>query len=111
MTDNVCLVFDPSSSSCAKSFSFFSFSDWNSDISGIYKYSYLGLAPIGSLNGPSFVQSLNSTGSMLNATVSFQLGDWSDKNDFYGDNNVTFGGNVESAFAGFLKFNYILKES
>ena len=55
MTDNVCLVFDPSSSSCADSFSFFAFYDYNREISGVYRYAYLGLAPIGSLNGPSFV--------------------------------------------------------
>ena len=71
MTDNFCLIFDPSSSSCAKEFSFFAFDDWNYDVSGFSRYSYLGLAPIGNLNGPSFVQALNATGSMLNATVSF----------------------------------------
>ena len=50
MTDTVCLIFDPSSLICAKAFSFFAFDEWNRDLSGEYRYSYLGLAPIGSLN-------------------------------------------------------------
>jgi hypothetical protein len=69
-TDNVCLMFDPKSPFCAKDFSFFAFNDWNLDVSP-YTYSYLALAPLSELNGPSFVQSLNATGVMLNTVVSW----------------------------------------
>jgi hypothetical protein len=68
--DKVCLVFDPKSSSCAQNFGFFSAGGWNRAVS-IYWYSYLGLAPIDELNGPSFVQTLNETGVMANASVSW----------------------------------------
>jgi hypothetical protein len=34
------------------------------------------------------------------------LSEWGSEN-----NNITFGGNVESAFAGFLKSNFILSSS
>ena len=105
MTDNFCLLFDPKSQSCIQNFSFFSFGDWDKDIF-LVAYSYLGLAPINKLNGPSFVSALNETGSMLNSTVSWQLGDWGSEN-----NNITFGGNIEGAFLGHLKFNLILATS
>ena len=57
------------------------------------------------------MQALNATGSMLNATVSYQLGDWNDSIDDYGNNNITFGDDVKEAYKGFLKFNFILEES
>jgi hypothetical protein len=76
-----------------------------------YSYSYLGLAPVHELNGPSFVTALNSTDRMLNLSVSYQLVDWAAYSDNVGDNNITFGGNVESAFRGLLKWNLILGES
>ena len=58
------------------------------------------------LNGPSFVEALNETDRMTNFTVSWQLGDWNSNN-----NNITFGGNVESAFVGHLQYNLILATS
>jgi hypothetical protein len=64
------------------------------------------LAPKSSLNGPSYENKLNSTGRMLNESVSYQLGDWNSDS-----NNITFGGNVEEAFAGHLKWNLILTTS
>jgi len=39
------------------------------------------------------------------------MGEWTDFNDIYTDNNVTSGGNVASAYSGFLKYNFILEES
>jgi hypothetical protein len=53
MTDKVCLMFDPSSASCADQFGFFTWYDWNTDAGS--DRDYLGLAPIGKLNGPSIV--------------------------------------------------------
>jgi hypothetical protein len=34
MSDNLCLVLDPQSPTCALKFNFFSIGDWNNDISG-----------------------------------------------------------------------------
>lgn len=104
-TDNVCLMFDPKSPFCAKDFSFFVFNDWNLDVSP-YTYSYLALAPLSELNGPSFVQSLNATGVMLNTVVSWQFGNWETDN-----NNITFGGDIVEAYAGTLHTQKILADS
>jgi hypothetical protein len=43
---------------------------------------------------------------MKNLSVSWQLSDLGLEN-----NNITFGGNVENAFVGFLKSNFILSSS
>jgi hypothetical protein len=48
---------------------------------------------------------------MQNNSLSYQLGNWPETNDFVGNDNITFGGNVESAFSGHLKFNLIYADS
>jgi hypothetical protein len=48
---------------------------------------------------------------MMNQSVSFQLGDWPEAYDFVGNDSITFGGNVESAFGGQLKKNKVLSDS
>jgi hypothetical protein len=69
ISDQVCLVFDPKSKSCAQEFSFFSFSE---DLAfSDFDPSYLGLAPINKLNGPSFVESLYKTGTLGDLKVSW----------------------------------------
>jgi hypothetical protein len=110
MTDQYCLLLDSSNPSCLKAFSFFLFSTYDQDVNN-YPNPYLGLAPIDDLNGPSYVQVLNETGNMRNLSLSYQLGDWPASGDFVGNDNITFGGNVEGAYAGILKRNKILKES
>jgi hypothetical protein len=103
--DQFCLVFDPKSPTCVQDFGFFAIFDYNYDINnGLY--TFLGLAPISSINGPSFVENLHETGRIENFTVSWQLSDWGSQN-----NNITFGGNVAGAFAGGLKSNKILSAS
>jgi hypothetical protein len=104
ITDQYCLLFDSDNPSCLKEFSFFLFSTYNNDLSTI-AYPYLGLAPIDDLNGPSYVQALNATGNMRNSSLSYQLGDWPVSGDNVGNDNITFGGNVEGAYGGILKRN------
>jgi hypothetical protein len=110
MTDQYCLLLNPKSSSCLEAFSFFLFSSFNDNISSAH-WPYLGLAPSNKLNGPSYVNALNSTERMMNQSVSFQLGDWTEKYDYVGNDSITFGGNVESAFGGQLKRNIPLVDS
>jgi hypothetical protein len=110
MTDHFCLFLNPSHSSCVEAFSFFVFNTYNKNINN-RPYPYLGLAPISKLNGPSYVRALNATGNMKNSSVSFQLGDWPESGDEVGNDNITFGGNVEGAYDGTLKRNLILASS
>jgi hypothetical protein len=42
---------------------------------------------------------------MKNSSVSFQLSDWPEEFNRIGNDNITFGGNVEGAFTGILKRN------
>jgi hypothetical protein len=73
--DQFCLLFDPESETCVKNFGFFTFDAWNNAVNfGISPY--LGLAPTDKINGPSFVESLNKAGKMLNFSVSWQFGNW-----------------------------------
>jgi hypothetical protein len=52
MTDQICLFLNPENSSCLREFSFFAFSNKRL---GVHSSTYLGLAPLSDLNGPSFV--------------------------------------------------------
>jgi hypothetical protein len=55
---------------------------------------------------------LFDTGRADKLQVSWQLAPWTEFDDYgYSDNNITFGGNVEQAYDGSLKFNFILEES
>jgi hypothetical protein len=110
MTDQYCLLLDPHNPSCLKAFSFFLYSAFNADVS-VSPYPYLGLSPSDDLNGPSYVQALNLTGNMRNSSLSYQLGDWPASDDKVGNDNITFGGNVEGAYGGILKRNLILASS
>jgi hypothetical protein len=90
-------------------FSFFSVShdDKDADV-GTSFYPYLGLAPERKLNGPSFVKALNETDHLQNYSLSYQLSDWPVTEDLVGNNNITFGGDVQGAFTGHLVANLIL---
>jgi hypothetical protein len=59
--DQFCLFLETKNPSCVIDFGFFAFFDWNSDI-GNGMHTYLGLAPVNSMNGPSFVENLHETG-------------------------------------------------
>jgi hypothetical protein len=48
---------------------------------------------------------------MKKSSVSFQLGDWSEYDDYVGNDNITFGGDVEGAYGGIMKRNRILETS
>jgi hypothetical protein len=48
---------------------------------------------------------------MRNSSLSYQLGDWPEHLDRVGNDNITFGGNVEGAYGGILKRNLILASS
>ena len=110
ITDQYCLMLNPRSPSCVEAFSFFVFSSFDESISHA-PFPYLGLAPSNKLNGPSYVNALNSTERMTNQSVSFQLTDWPEYGDRVGNDSITFGGNVESAFGGHLKRNIPLVDS
>jgi hypothetical protein len=68
--DNFCLAFDPQSPTCVKEFGFFGLETYNLDVSrGLY--TFLGLAPVNPINGPSFVKTLYETENMLNFSASW----------------------------------------
>ena len=53
---------------------------------------------------------------MLNDSVSYQLADWSyydfiSEEYIYPSSNITFGGNIDTAYRGHLKYNLILSDS
>ena len=100
----MCLVYSPTSNSCVKDFGFFAVAN-KSEETKFYD-PYLSLSPVDELNGPSYVQALNEAGRMAEFVVSWQLADWGSENNKY-----TIGGNVEGAFEGILKQNFILASS
>ena len=94
----MCLQFDPKSSTCIKQFGFFTCSRIVEGLS----YSYVGLAPSGKLNGPSYVQFLDQSARMQRPIVSFQLTDWTSIYDYFGENSIIFGGENEESYTGSL---------
>ena len=68
--DQFCLLFDPKSPTCVQDFGFFAFDDSNLNVNKAI-YSFLGLAPVNAINGPSFVEVLNEKGRMSNFSVSW----------------------------------------
>jgi hypothetical protein len=69
-------------------------------------FNRLGLSPINSYNGPSYVEALFDTGQIAEKKVSWQLATGEK-----GKHNITFGGDIKSAYHGSLVRNFILEES
>ena len=68
-------------------------------------FNRLGLSPINAYNGPSYVEALYDTGRIAEKKVSWQLATGID------GHNITFGGDVRSAYSGTLVREIILEES